>query len=66
MIGSPRGRLALLLVDLAAISAGLGWACVESTGFIGSDKVAVLRANGTEQKLVPFVIEGNGDRKSVV
>ena len=49
-----------LSTDTDPISAGLGWACVESTGFIGSDKVAVLRANGTEQKLVPFVIEGNG------
>ncbi len=42
------------------ISAGLGWACVESTGFAGSDRVAVLRANGTDQKLAPFVIEGAG------
>lgn len=50
--------------DLSAetdpISAGLGWACKEATGFIGSDKVAVLRANGTETKLAPFVIEGPG------
>ena len=42
------------------ISAGLGWACVESTGFIGAEKVAVLRANGTDEKLAPFVIEGAG------
>jgi aminomethyltransferase len=42
------------------ISAGLGWACKEATGFIGSDKVAVLRANGTERKLAPFIIEGPG------
>jgi aminomethyltransferase len=42
------------------ISAGLGWACVEATGFIGAEKVAVLRANGTERKLAPFVIEGAG------
>ncbi len=42
------------------ISAGLGWACVESTGFVGSDKVAVLRANGTDRKLAPFAIEGAG------
>lgn len=42
------------------ISAGLGWACVESTGFIGAEKVAVFRANGTDEKLVPFVIEGAG------
>lgn len=42
------------------ISAGLGWACADSTGYIGSDRVAVLRANGTEQKLAPFLIEGAG------
>ena len=42
------------------ISAGLGWACVESTGFIGADKVAVFRANGTDEKLAPFLIEGAG------
>ncbi|MBN8867239.1 MAG: glycine cleavage system aminomethyltransferase GcvT [Solirubrobacterales bacterium] len=36
------------------------WACVESTGFIGAEKVAVLRANGTETKLAPFLIEGAG------
>ena len=42
------------------ISAGLGWACVESTGFFGAEKVAVLRANGTDEKLAPFLIEGAG------
>jgi aminomethyltransferase len=42
------------------ISAGLGWACVESTGFIGSDRVAVFRANGTDETLVPLAIEGEG------
>jgi glycine cleavage system T protein len=42
------------------ISAGLGWACVESTGFVGAEKVAVLRANGTDEKLAPFAIEGPG------
>ena len=50
--------------DLSAgtdpISAGLGWACVESTGFIGCDRVAVFRANGTDEILVPFAIEGEG------
>lgn len=49
-----------LSTDTDPISAGLGWACKEATGFIGSDKVAVLRANGTDQKLAPFVIEGPG------
>lgn len=42
------------------ISAGLGWACAESTSFIGCDRVAVFRANGTDETLVPFVIEGEG------
>jgi aminomethyltransferase len=42
------------------VTAGLGWACSEATGFIGSDKVAVFRANGTDERLVPFMIEGGG------
>ncbi len=49
-----------LSTDTDPISAGLGWACKEATGFIGCDKVAVLRANGTDEKLAPFVIEGPG------
>jgi aminomethyltransferase len=49
-----------LTPEIDPISAGLGWACVESTGFIGADKVAVLRANGTDEALVPFRIEGEG------
>jgi aminomethyltransferase len=46
--------------DHDPISAGLGWACAEPTGFIGSEAVAAVRAAGPEQKLVPFVIEGPG------
>ncbi len=42
------------------IEAGLGWCCKEQTGFIGSDAVASARANGTAEKLVPFLIEGQG------
>jgi aminomethyltransferase len=42
------------------IEAGLGWACKEQTGFIGSDAVARARLEGTEEKLAPFVIEGQG------
>ncbi|MCO5315439.1 MAG: glycine cleavage system aminomethyltransferase GcvT [Solirubrobacterales bacterium] len=42
------------------ISTGLGWACVEATGFIGSDRVAELRRQGTGRRLVPFLIEGDG------
>lgn len=49
-----------LTPEIDPVSAGLGWACAESTGFIGSDKVAVLKANGTDEKLAPFVIEGAG------
>jgi aminomethyltransferase len=49
-----------LSTETDPISAGLGWACVESTGFIGSDRVAVMRANGTDETLAPFVIEGAG------
>jgi aminomethyltransferase len=42
------------------IEAGLGWCCVESTGFIGSEAVAGTRAEGTAERLVPFRIEGAG------
>ena len=49
-----------LSTEVDPISAGLGWACAEATGFIGCDKVAVLRANGTDERMVPFTIEGDG------
>jgi aminomethyltransferase len=42
------------------IEAGLGWCCKEATGFIGSEHVASARRAGTAEKLVPFVIEGQG------
>ena len=42
------------------IEAGLGWACKEDTGFIGSDAVRDARAQGTEEKLVPFALTGPG------
>ena len=42
------------------IEAGLGWCCKEATGFIGSEAVARARAEGTAQKLAPFLIEGAG------
>jgi aminomethyltransferase len=42
------------------IEAGLGWCCKEATGFIGSEAVARARADGTGQKLAPFLIEGAG------
>jgi glycine cleavage system T protein (aminomethyltransferase) len=42
------------------IEAGLGWCCKEQTGFIGADAVARARAEGTEQRLVAFTIDGPG------
>jgi aminomethyltransferase len=49
-----------LSADRNPIEAGLGWACKEDTGFIGSDVVRDARANGTAQKLVPFKLTGPG------
>jgi aminomethyltransferase len=46
--------------DRNPIEGGLGWCCKEATGFIGSDVVARARAEGTPEKLVPFLIEGQG------
>ena len=42
------------------ISAGLGWACLEETGFIGSEAVRAVRDAGPDEVLVPFVILGSG------
>jgi aminomethyltransferase len=42
------------------IEAGLGWCCAEATGFVGSEAVARARAEGTAEKLAPFLIEGAG------
>jgi aminomethyltransferase len=42
------------------ISAGLGWACAEQTGFIGADAISQVRVSGPELKLIPFAIEGPG------
>jgi aminomethyltransferase len=46
--------------DHDPISAGLGWACAEQTGFIGADAISEVRVSGPELKLVPFTIEGPG------
>jgi aminomethyltransferase len=46
--------------DRNPIEAGLGWCCAESTGFLGSKVIAQARAEGTVEKLVPFLIEGPG------
>jgi aminomethyltransferase len=42
------------------IEAGLGWCCAEATGFVGSETVAGARAEGTPERLAPFLIEGAG------
>ncbi|HEX7058436.1 MAG TPA: glycine cleavage system aminomethyltransferase GcvT [Solirubrobacterales bacterium] len=42
------------------IEAGLGWCCVEQTGFVGSEAIARARSEGTAEKLAPFTIEGRG------
>ena len=42
------------------IEAGLGWCCKEATGFIGAEPIARVRAEGPEQKLVPFAVDGAG------
>ncbi len=46
--------------DRGPIEAGLGWCCKESTGFIGSEAVAAVRAAGPEQRLVAFAMQGPG------
>jgi aminomethyltransferase len=42
------------------IEAGLGWCCKEDTGFIGSEAVARVRAEGSAGKLVPFALTERG------
>jgi aminomethyltransferase len=42
------------------MEAGLGWCCAEPTGFLGSEAVARARAEGTAERLAPFLIEGAG------
>jgi aminomethyltransferase len=42
------------------IEAGLGWCCVERTGFLGSKQVAAARAEGPAERLAPFKVEGRG------
>ncbi len=49
-----------LTEERGPIEAGLGWCCKEDTGFIGADAVAFDRAQGTQQKLAPFVLTGPG------
>jgi aminomethyltransferase len=42
------------------VEAGLSWCCAEATGFLGSEVVAAARAEGTAEKLVPFLMSGPG------
>ena len=46
--------------DRGPIEAGLGWCCKEETAFIGSERVARVRAEGPAEKLIAFEIEGSG------
>jgi aminomethyltransferase len=46
--------------DRNPIEAGLGWCCKEATGFVGAEVVARARAEGTDERLAPFRIEGPG------
>ncbi len=49
-----------LSTERGPIEAGLGWACKEDTGFIGSGAVRAVRAAGPSEKLVPFKLTGPG------
>jgi aminomethyltransferase len=49
-----------LMTERGPIEAGLGWACRESTGFIGADAVARVRGEGPHERLCAFVIDGPG------
>jgi aminomethyltransferase len=49
-----------LTEDRGPIEAGLGWCCKEATGFIGAERVARDREEGTAERLVPFAITGQG------
>ena len=46
-----------LMESRGPIEAGLGWACKEDTGFIGSDAVRAVREAGPREKLVAFRME---------
>jgi aminomethyltransferase len=37
-----------------AISSGLGWACALESGFVGADRLRMVKAEGPERKLVAF------------
>lgn len=46
--------------DTNPIEAGLGWCCREETGFVGSERIAAVRAAGPERRLAAFRMEGRG------
>jgi aminomethyltransferase len=46
-----------LMESRGPIEAGLGWACKEDTGFIGSDAVRAVREAGPSEKLVAFTMD---------
>ncbi|HYZ79964.1 MAG TPA: glycine cleavage system aminomethyltransferase GcvT [Solirubrobacteraceae bacterium] len=46
--------------DHGPIEAGLGWCCREATGFVGSEAVARVRADGPAEKLVAFEMTDRG------
>jgi aminomethyltransferase len=46
-----------LMESRGPIEAGLGWACKEDTGFIGSDAVRATREQGPSEKLVAFTMK---------
>ena len=46
--------------DHGPIEAGLGWCCREATGFVGSQAVARVRAEGPAERLVAFEMIGPG------
>jgi aminomethyltransferase len=46
-----------LMEERGPIEAGLGWACKEDTGFIGSDAVRAVRDAHPSEKLVAFTME---------
>lgn len=48
-----------LSVERNPIEAGLGWACQEETGFVGSEAVATARRTGSPQRLVAFVLDAD-------
>lgn len=49
-----------LMEERDPISAGLGWAVKEDTGFVGAEAIAAVRAAGPAEKLVPFTLTGKG------